>query len=160
MSPSYNNNICKVLFEEEWFSYDFKIKDINPNVHLSRLEWNRTFMTAINMLYFKIASDTNYKHDVSAISSSMFICEILGNKLYYYNETKDISFSSNYGDNQLFPIGKLKGFLDIHLTAQRIFKKGRGLILEKNNMRDLSDDFLLLWCKKNKKGGIINIRNE
>lgn len=158
MSPSYKNNICKVLFQEEWFSYDFaQPKDITP--HVSRLEWNRTFMTTINRLYFRMTCDSDYKHDVSAISSSMFICEILGNQLYY-NETKDMFHSTNVGDNELYPIGKLRGFLDINLTAQRIFKKGRGLILEKNNMKDLSDDFLLLWCKKTKKGGIINIRNE
>lgn len=158
MNPNYKNNICKVLFQEEWFSYDFaQPKDITP--HVSRLEWNKTFMTTINRLYFRMTCDSDYKHDVSAISSSMFICEILGNQLYY-NETTDMFHSTNVGDNELYPIGKLRGFLDINLTTQRIFKKGRGLILEKNNMKDLSDDFLLLWCKKTKKGGIINIRNE
>ena len=158
MSPNYKNNICKVLFQEEWFSYDFaQPRDITP--HVSRLEWNRTFLTTINRLYFRIACDTGYKHDVSAISSSMFICDILGNQFYYY-ETTDMFHYTSVGDNELYPIGKLKGFLDISLASQRIFKKGRGLMLEKNNMRDLSDDFLLLWCRKTKKGGIINVRNE
>ena len=159
MSPNYKNNICKVLFEESWYSYDFAQPRYNITPYASRLEWNRTFITTINRLYFRIASDTDYRHDVSAISSSMFICEILGNQLYH-NETKDMFHSTIVGDIELYPVGKVRGFLDINLTAQRIFKKGRGLILEKNNMRDLSDDFLLLWCKKTKKGGIINVRNE
>jgi hypothetical protein len=158
MNPNYKNNICKVLFEESWYSYDFaQPRNITP--YASRLEWNRTFMTTINRLYFRIASDTDYRHDVSAISSSMFICEILGNQLYH-SETTKMLYSTNVGDIELYPVGKVRGFLDISLASQRIFKKGRGLMLEKNNMRNLSDDFLLLWCKKTKKGGIINIRNE
>jgi len=158
MSPSYNNNICKVLFEENWYSYDFaQPRNITP--YASRLEWNRTFMTTINRLYFRISSDTDFRPDVSAISSSMFICEILGNQ-FHFNESTKMFGSNNVGGVELYPVGKLRGFLDINLTGKCIFKKGRGLILEKNNMRGLSDDFLLLWCKKNKKGGIINVRNE
>ena len=159
MNPNYKNNICKVLFQEEWFSYDFaRPRDITP--HVSRLEWNRTFLTTINRLYFRIVSDADYRcGDISAISSSMFICEILGNQ-FCHNETTKMLCSTNVGDIELYPIGKVRGFLDISLASQRIFKKGRGLMLEKNNMRDLSDDFLLLWCRKTKKGGIINVRNE
>jgi hypothetical protein len=155
MNPNYKNNICKVLFEESWYSYDFaQPRSVTP--YVSRLEWNRTFLTTINRLYFRMASDTDFRCDVSAISSSMFICnEILGNQLYH--ETTKLC-STNVGDIELYPVGKLRGFLDISLASQRIFKKGRGLMLEKNNMGGLSDDFLLLWCKKTKKGGIINIR--
>ena len=156
MNPNYKNNICKVLFQEDWFSYDYGApKGLTP--HVSRFDWNKTFLTAINRLYLRIASDANYKHDISAIVSSQLICEFLGNQFY---ETTGMFCSTNFADNELYPIGKLRGYLDINLTSKCIFKKGRGLILEKNNIRDLSDDFLLLWCRKTKKGGIINVRNE
>jgi len=162
MNPSYNNSICKILFQEEWYSYDFaQPRGITP--YASRREWNNTFITTINRLYAKLAFETEsnipISKDFCAILSDMSICDTLGNQ-FYYNKSDEMFNVANVGDIELYPIGKLRGFLDIILTSQRIFKKGRGLILEKNNMKGLPDEFLLLWCKKSKKGGIINIRNE
>ena len=162
MNPNYNNNICKVLFEEEWFSYDFaKPRGITP--YTSRLDWNNTFITAINRMCNKIVFETESNspifEDFCAILSDMSICDILGNQLYH-NKTTKVFDTINVRDVELYPIGKLRGYLEINITYKSIFKKGRSLILEKSNMKGLSGDFLLLWSEKTKKGGIINIVNE
>jgi len=162
MSPNYNNNICKVIFEENWYSYDFaKPRGITP--YSSRLEWNRTFITAINRMCNKIVleteSDSSISEDFCAILSDMSICNILGNQLYYHMIDEMINIT-NIRDFELCPVGKLRGYLEINITSKSVFKKGRSLILEKRNMKSLSGEFLLLWSKKSKKGGIINIRNE
>ena len=162
MNPNYKNNICKVLFEEEWFSYDFaKPRGITP--YTSRLDWNNTFITAINRMCNKIVLETQYDipifQDVCAILSDVSICDILGNQLYH-SETTKVFDTINVRGVELYPVGKLRGHLEINITHKSIFKKGRSLILEKSNMKDLSGEFLLLWSEKHKKGGIINIRNE
>ena len=162
MNPNYKNNICKVLFEEEWFSYDFaKPRGITP--YTSRLDWNNTFITAINRMCNKIVLETQYDipifQDVCAILSDVSICDILGNQLYHSETTKAFD-TINVRGVELYPVGKLRGHLEINITHKSIFKKGRSLILEKSNMKGLSGEFLLLWSEKHKKGGIINIRNE
>ena len=162
MNPNYNNSICKILFQEEWYSYDFaQPRGITP--YASRLEWNNTFITTINRLYaklaFEIESNSPISEDFCAILSDMSICDTLGNQLYY-NKPDEMFDVINLGGVELCPIGKLRGYLEINITPKSVFKKSRGLILEKSNMKGLSGEFLLLWSKKSKKGGIINIRNE
>jgi len=160
MNPNYNNSLCKIVFEESWHSYNSeKVQNLNREglIFQSELRWNIQLMTTINRVLARMSlEEKSKKLNCILLLSEMSIVDMLDASLVY-------GILDSLNENSLYyKFGNIKGYLSVGVLLKEIFPKPnfRNLILEKSNMKALSDRFLLLYCKNNNFGIIINVVDE
>lgn len=160
MNPNYNNSLCKVIFEESWHSYNSeKAKNLNREglIFQSELGWNVGLMTTINRALARMSLPENAKKlNCILLLSEISIADMLDSSFAY-------GMIDYLNENNLYyKLGNIRGYLSVGILLKEIFPRTnfRKLILEKSNMKAPSDRFLLLYCKNNNFGIIINLIDE